>query len=255
MPQATFPTLGRLSTPTRMLFSAFLLTIGFGYIAALLWLYSADIKPHGTMGMNVVKGLEMKYHGTRGMTRLESMLNGAMADRVSPQQRAQIIHWIHDGATADGFVKVQPIFATACATCHSAKSGLPIPPLTDYQQVRKAVQFDDGDSFADLARVSHIHLFGISLIFVMTGLIFSLSQINAAAKSWILALPYAAIWADIGSWWLTKLAPVFAYVVLIGGALMGISLAMQILIPLWEMWVRPSSERVAGSQAELPDTD
>ena len=255
MPQALLPPLGRLSSSTKALFSAFLITIGFGYMAALFWLYSSDIKPHLTMGMNVVRGLEMKYHGTRGMTRLESMLNGAMADKAAPQQRADIIQWIHDGATVAGFAKVQPIFTTDCAACHSAKSGLPIPPLTNYQEVRKEVVFDGGDSFADLARVSHIHLFGISLIFVMTGLIFSLSRINTAAKSWILVLPYVAIWADIGSWWLTKLDPVFAYVVLVGGALMGASLALQILIPLWEMWVRSSSGRAAGLQGERADTD
>ena len=255
MPQAMLPSLGRLSLPTRALFSAFLITIGFGYVAALFWLYSTDIRPHVTMRMNVVQGLAMKYHGTRGMTRLESMLNGAMANNATPQQREEIFQWIHDGATVAGFAKVQPIFTTACAACHSAKSGLPIPPLTNYQEVRKEVVFDDGDSFADLARISHIHLFGISLIFVMTGLIFSLSRIGTMVKSWILVLPYVAIWADIGSWWLTKLDPVFAYVVLLGGALMGASLALQIAIPLWEMWMRSSSERAPGRQGELSDTD
>lgn len=205
--------------------------------------------------MTVVQGLAMKYHGARSMTRLESMLNGAMANNATPQQRQEILQWVHDGASAEGFAKVQPVFMTACAACHSAKSGLPIPPLTNYQEVRKEVVFDDGDSFADLARVSHIHLFGISLIFVMTVLIFSLSRIGTIPKSWILVLPYVAIWADIGSWWLTKLDPPFAYVVLVGGALMGASLALQILIPLWEMWVRTSPERAAGRQGELSDTD
>ena len=255
MPQVMFPTLARLSLPTRALFSAFLITIGFGYIAALLWLYSTDIRPHLAMQMKVVQGLEMKYHGTRNLTRLESMLSGAMANNATAQQREEIIQWIHNGATVAGFSKVKPIFSTACAACHSAKSRLPIPPLTNYQEVRKEVVFDDGDSFANLARVSHIHLFGISLIFVMTGLIFSLSRMSAFGKVWILVLPYVAIWADIGSWWLTKWEPVFAYVVLVGGALMGASLALQILVPLWEMWVKSSSEPEAGRQGDLADTD
>lgn len=255
MPQAMFPSLGRLSVPAKALLSAFLITIGFGYIAALFWLYSTDIKPHHVMGMDVVQGLAMKYHGTTGTTRLESMLNGAMADRVAPQQRQEIIQWIHDGATVAGFAKVQPIFTNGCAMCHSAKSGLPIPPLTNYQQVRKEVVFDGGDSFADLARVSHIHLFGISLIFLVTGLIFSLSRIHTVAKLWILILPYVAIWADVGSWWLTKFDPLFAYVVLIGGALMGASLALQIFLPLWEMWLSTPAEPAGGPRGQLSETD
>ncbi|MBI4714587.1 MAG: hypothetical protein HY760_01335 [Nitrospirae bacterium] len=47
---------------------------------------------------------------------------------------------------------------------------------------------------------------------------------------------------DIGSWWFTKWEPVFAYTVIIGGILMGFSLAAQILIPLWEMWLKKRSD-------------
>ncbi len=53
-------------------------------------------------------------------------------------------------------------------------------------------------------------------------------------------LPYVKIIMDIGSWWATRyLDPLFAYIVIAGGALMGLTLAAQILISLWEMWVDP----------------
>jgi hypothetical protein len=32
---------------------------------------------------------------------------------------------------------------------------------------------------------------------------------------------------------------VFAYIVLIGGAFMGLAMACQILVSLWDMWVAP----------------
>ena len=103
---------------------------------------------------------------------------------------------------------------------------------------RKVTQVDTGSSFTPLARVSHIHLFGISLIFLLTGGIFALSEIPAKWRMWIIILPYITIWADIGSWWITKYEPVFAYVVLGGGGLMGAALAAQILTSLWKMWFR-----------------
>lgn len=236
MPQFNLSSLSDLSAPIKALFSAFLITIGCGYLVAIFYLYAADMKPYLAQGMTMVQGLQMKYHGARGETRLEAALKGPMANYGAPQQHAAIIQWIHDGATVEGFTKVQPIFTTVCAQCHSAKSGL--VALTSYQEVRKMVALDNGASFTELASVSHIHLFGISLIFLLTGAIFSLSRMNATAKLCILVLPYVAIWADIGSWWLTKLDPVFAYVVIIGGGLMGISMAVQVLVPLWEMWVR-----------------
>jgi hypothetical protein len=80
-------------------------------------------------------------------------------------------------------------------------------------------------------------LFGISIIFLLTGTIFALSGVPSWLRITLIVLPYLAIVADIGSWWLTKLEPVFAYVVIIGGALMGAALAGQILISLWDMWL------------------
>jgi hypothetical protein len=57
----------------------------------------------------------------------------------------------------------------------------------------------------------------------------------------LVVVPYLTILMDIGSWWLTKyLDPAFfSYVVIAGGACMGLALAAQILIALWEMWIEP----------------
>ena len=230
--------LATLSSSMRALFTCFLLTIGIGYLAAVTYLFFVDIQPHQQMGMSVVDGISMKYHGQRGNTRLEAALAGRMGDRGSVEDRQAIIRWVKDGASADKFAVVKPIFQRDCTACHSPTSGLPIPPLTTYAEVHKVTQVDTGSSFSQLARVSHIHLFGISFIFLLTGGIFALSEIAAKWRLLIIVLPYFTIWADIGSWWITKYEPAFAYVVLVGGGLMGLALAAQILISLWEMWFR-----------------
>src|ERR1035437_8185108 len=117
----------------------------------------------------------------------------------------------------------------------------PIPPLTSYEAVQKVAQADTGTSIADLARVSHIHLFGISIIFLLTGAIFALSETPTWLRVSLVVVPYLTILMDIGSWWLTKyLDPsFFSYVVIAGGACMGLALAAQILIALWEMSIEP----------------
>ena len=219
-----------------------------GYLAALTYLFFVDIDPHQKMGMSMAEGIDMKYHGQRGKTRLEAALRGSMADRGSAEDRQAIMHWVQAGATAGGFDAVKPLFEKNCAVCHSPKSGLPVPPLTSYDEVRKVAQVDTGPSFSQLARVSHVHLFGISIIFLLTGGIFALSAIGAKWRLLIIAIPYVAIWADIGSWWVTKYYSIFAYVVLLGGALMGLALAAQILISLWEMWF---GKRVAKLDSAL----
>ncbi|MEO6624678.1 MAG: hypothetical protein ABIN37_07595 [Burkholderiaceae bacterium] len=231
-------TLATLSSPMRALFTCFLLTIGIGYLAAVTYMFFVDIQPHQKMGMSVVDGIGMKYHGRQGTTRLEAALHGSMGDRGNAADRDAILAWVASGATTEGFATVKPLFDRDCVMCHSPKSGLPVPPLTSYEEVRKVTQVDTGSSFSQLARVSHIHLFGISFIFLLTGGIFALSEMAAKWRVLIITVPYLAIWADIGSWWVTKYYPVFAYVVLVGGGLMGLALAAQIFISLWEMWFK-----------------
>ena len=75
------------------------------------------------------------------------------------------------------------------------------------------------------------------MIFLLTGAIFSLSATPSWLRVSLVSIPYLAIFADIGSWWVTRYEPVFAYVVVIGGAIMGAALAGQILISLWDMWI------------------
>ena len=243
-------TLRTLKTPMRALLTCFLLTIGIGYIMAIFYLFLVDIDPHQKTGMNIVDGLSMKYGGQPDKTRLESALRSSMSDRLNPGDKQEIIRWIRGGATADDFEKLRPIIEKNCVVCHSAKSGLPVPPLTNFEEVRKVTQVDTGASISQLARVSHVHLFGIGIIFLLTGAIFALSGISEKLRLVIIILPYVTIWADIVAWWITKYQPVFAYVVLIGGGFMGLALALQILISLWEMWFKNVNLLLADVQQE-----
>jgi hypothetical protein len=234
-----------LPTTLRVLFSCFLLTIGIGYLTALSYLFLVDVEPHRKEGQRVVEGISEKYHGSTSGTRLEAALKGTMADKLTPAERDQVLQWVHAGASRDDYAKIAPILTQKCATCHNAQSGLPISPLTSFEELQKVTQIDTGLSLLQLTRVSHVHLFGISIIFLLTGAIFSLSETPTWFRVVVLIAPYLAIVMDIGSWWVTKYySPVFAYVVLLGGAFMGLSLACQILLSLWEMWIEPLTAAV-----------
>ncbi len=209
---------------------------------ALSYLYLVDVLPHQQMGMGVVEGISMKYHGNHhlapgGGTRLEAALNTIMADRIEPADRTVVVSWIRNGARQSDFETVKPIFEKSCIVCHSPASGLPVPPLTDFEAVQKLTQVDAGPSITQLARVSHVHLFGIGIFFLLTGAIFSLSETPLWLRVPLVVLPYFAILADIGGWWLTKFVDAFDIVVVVSGAIMGLTLACQILISLWDMWI------------------
>lgn len=230
-------TLRTLPVSLRALLTCFLLTIGLGYLAAIYYLFALDVDPHRQMGMTPVEAIATKYHGNRGKTRLEAALNGAMSGRIDVADKKQISDWIRAGAAKERYGDVKLIFDKFCVGCHNVNSGLPVPPLTTFEEVTVLAEVDTGESIAQLARVSHVHLFGISIIFLLTGAIFSLSEMSSLWRTTIISLPFLTIWVDIGAWWITKFSPVFAWVVLFGGALMGLALGIQIFISLWEMWI------------------
>jgi len=239
-------TLRELSLPVKVLFSCFLITIGVGYLFAITYLYLMDLEPHTKHGDSVLESVILKFYGNRGTSKLEAALNGIMSVHITPSQKKEVFDWIRNGATESGFAAVQPIFLDTCAKCHSKESGMSIPPLTTYEEVTAYTQVDMGESFRSLVRVSHIHLFGMSFIFLLTGGIFVLSEVKLWWRALLVAIPFASIWMDIGSWWFTKLQPVFAYTVIIGGGLMGLALASQIFLSLYEMWLKKAhDEKVA----------
>ena len=238
-------TLRTLPIALRVLFSCFLVTMGLGFLAAMLLLFLQDVDPHRRMGMSLVPAISAKYYGDRSGSRLEAALRGSMSGQIGEPERARLIDWLREGATEEGYSEVRPIFESVCVACHSAVSGLPVPPLTSFEEVKALAEVDTGPSLIALARVSHVHLFGISIIFLLTGAIFAMSDLRRGLRMVVVVTPFIAIWADIGSWWITKYQPLFANVVVIGGALMGLALVVQVFCSLWEMWVSGGRSRPA----------
>jgi len=230
--------LKKLPLPLKILLSCFLLTMGIGYIFAVLYLYLLDVEPQAKQNIRFVQAVIAKYYGQRGSTRLEAAIEGSMKDHLSDAQRRRVVDWIRSGADERTFSGVREIFVEQCAPCHSRASGMPIPPLTTFDQVTAYAQVDMGQSIKALTRVSHIHLFGMSFIFVLTGAIFAFSDLAPRWRAVWLAVPFVAIWGDIGAWWVTKVEPVFAYIVIASGVLMALALAVQLGVSLYDMWLK-----------------
>lgn len=231
------PSLTELPLTFRALFTSFLMLLGVAYLMALSYMFLAIVEPHQKMGQGLIEGIETQYHGDPTSSRIEAALRGSMASNIEARDREKVLAWVHNGAPEATYPILKPIFDNNCVGCHSAASGMPIPPLDTYEGVREVAQTDQGPTITQLARVSHVHLFGLSIFFLLTGSIFALSRIAIPIRVAVVILPYLAIIFDIGSWWLTKFYPVFGVIVVLGGALMALSFAAQVIIPLWEMWL------------------
>lgn len=235
-------TLRTMPLPLRILATCLLMTIGMAYVFAVAYLYLMDFEPHRQSGLGVLQTVIVKYYGQRQTTQLETALLGSMGRQLPVSEKQQIIQWLREGAQEAEFMNILPLLQQACGSCHGASSGGQKPPLSSYVEVSKYAASDFGESVRTLVRVSHIHLFGISFIFALTGLVFAFSRTPVLFRSVLIALPFCAMWLDVASWWLTKYAPAFAATVIIGGVLMGLSLAGQIAVSLYEMWGSPPTD-------------
>lgn len=228
-----------ISTSERILDTLFLLTIGLGYLFALTHLYFTHNNRDGQPGLSV-DDVMIAYYGSHDHSRLGAAINGPMEPNLrSKADKLVILKWLQDGKDEDEYLeKVAPILERDCLSCHRPSINANIPDLTDYQAVLEVADAN-GASLPALVKVSHIHLFGIAFILFLIGKIFILTELHPLLKRSIVAIPFIAMVIDILSWYITTFIPWFAYVVVTAGGLLGLSLALQILVSLYQLWFYP----------------
>jgi hypothetical protein len=225
-------------TPIKVLFTGYLCTVGIGYLFALIQILFTHGMADGKFGLSV-DDIVYSYYGNRSGTVLEQKLNGSMKDNAPEQERFKIMEWVRNGADIDDYKDdgIEKIIETRCVMCHN-KEASGIPSFTSFEGLKAYTAQDTGATFASLTRVSHIHLFGISFIFMFVGLIFSFAETTTTQyKCVAIGMPYAFLITDILSWWLTKIHPIFAWLVIFAGMGMGISFMFMWVTSILEMWL------------------
>lgn len=232
-----------ISVSERILNTVFLLTIGLGYLAALANMYYTHQGLDGKSGLSM-EDVVISYYGSTTQTRLGTAIKGIMKSNLRYQSDQDVImEWIRSGADEAGYnEKIAPVLNRDCVICHTPSINPTLPDLTNYTGVAEVAK-PGGASIPTLVRVSHIHLFGIAFILFFIGKIFLLCDINVYLKRVSVVIPFAAMLLDVLSWFITKTTPSFAYVVVIGGALMGLSMGFQIIISVYQMWFYPTKPK------------
>lgn len=224
------------SVSERILNTVFLLTIGLGYLAALANMYYTHQGLDGKAGLSM-EDVVISYYGSNTQTRLGTAVKGIMKPNLRYMSDQQVIlEWINSGAEEQDYNKqIAPILNRDCIICHTPSVNPSLPDLTHYSTVAELTH-SGGATLPTLIRISHIHLFGIAFILFFIGKIFLLCDINVYVKRIAVIIPFAAMLLDVLSWFITKTIPAFAYVVVFSGGLMGLSMGLQIVISIYQMW-------------------
>jgi len=220
----------------RTLFTCTLLVLGLGYLFAMIHIFNSHAGRDGKPGLSI-EDVAIAYSGQKDATKLEAAMMGPMSGMLPTNERGDIIGWVRRGLDEREYgERIKPIFDKRCVACHDG-SNPHIPNLNGYHEVSEEAQIDTGMDIFTLVRVSHIHLFGLTFIFFIMGLIFSHAFFRPVwVKSVVIGMPFLAIVLDIASWYLTKLHPGFALIVIGAGGLMGISFAFQWVVSMYQMW-------------------
>lgn len=220
----------------RIVYTGGLMTLGVGYLFAMIFIFISDAGRDGEPGLSA-RDLVIAYSGSHEETRLEAALKGTMSGMAPVEERGLIFDWIRHGSDRERYeAQIRPIIEKRCVTCHDG-SNPALVNLVSYGEVTSLTNPDTGMSVGTLVRVSHIHLFGITFIFFLMGWIFSHAYVRPVwLKASIAGIPFVLLTIDVASWYLTKLYEPFAWVIMISGAFLAASFAAMWIISVYQLW-------------------
>lgn len=232
----------------RVLYTAALLTLGFGYLFALLNVYFTYAgRAGGNPWMLSYEDIVVAYSGSGTASRIEGALHGPMSTMLPPDEMRVVIDWVHAGAGREEYDRtVKAIVDKRCMACHDG-SNPHIPNFSGYENIKKVTENDTGAKISTLVRVSHIHMFGVPFIFFIVGLMFSHAYVRPVwFKCSVIVLPFLSVLVDVSSWYMIKIYHPFAWVEIIAGMVMAACFAFMWLVTLYQLWFSAPPQMVAA---------
>lgn len=184
-------------------------------------------------------------------------------------ERQIMLAWIRAGLSAEAFeqdrfavpadvteitadyrdgdaVKIRTLFADRCGRCH-AKDGddeaASKYPLETFEQIRKYANPDSGGSRVSLEKLTqstHAHLLSFAVLWMLTGVLFSLTSYPGLLRITLSPIVLIAQVADIACWWLARIdgppGEQFARMIPLTGAVVGGGLFLQITLTLFHLF-------------------
>jgi hypothetical protein len=112
--------------------------------------------------------------------------------------------------------------------------------------------FYESEQFVWTLKWSHIHLFGMNMIFIFVGMVTSCLDLSSRARTGLIALPFIGVLIDIAGMWLKGyISQLFFWLHVPGGGLFTSVFVVVFIRALYEMW-GPSTTIRAGQGRDRP---
>ena len=240
----------------RVLYTAALCILGLGYLFAFVYMFHSHAGKDGNPLMLSYQDVVIAYAGSGKGSRIEAALRGPMSAMLPVEESSRLVSWVQEGASRATYEKdIRPVIDKRCMTCHDG-SNPHLVNMDGYDNIKKVTERDTGTDIFTLVRVSHIHLFGLTFIFFIVGLIFSHAYVRPVwFKCTVVALPFVCVAIDVGSWYMVKVYHPFAWLTMASGALMAMSFAFMWVVSMYQMWYSntpsPVEQRADGDMPSV----
>jgi hypothetical protein len=147
---------------------------------------------------------------------------------------------------ADGSIKIKTLFTERCVRCHapdgddSQAAKFPLDKFEQMQEYAKVEANAGAMSLPALTQSTHAHLLTFAVLWAVTGLVIAFSSYPGWIRNWLAPIVLVAQVADISCWWLARLDGTlgvhFAQAIVITGGVVGLGLALQIVLGLFDLF-------------------
>ena len=193
----SWPTLAQFPVPAKALISSIILTMAIAMLAALGQIVVHDIIPTFFAESKTTDHSGMSMEAGAGAD------SGSVAEETSSSGRGDL--FLQDAPVAQNTAKTNPFYKT--------------------------------EQFVWMLKWTHIHLFGMNMIFIFMGGIAVFLDVGAKWKTLLVVLPFAGVLIDIAAMWLKGyVSPAFFWLHIPGGGLFGFTFFYVSGRAFWEMW-------------------
>lgn len=140
------------------------------------------------------------------------------------------------------FIRIKSLFEARCTRCHEPSGGFDKKaaayPLETHEQIARysTTTASVGMSLEKRAMFTHAHFLSFAMIYGVAGLVFSLTSYPGLLRLFLAPLPLLAQLVEMAAWWLVILDPLWGQVIMVAGAVVGVGLALQILLTVFNLF-------------------
>ena len=134
-----------------------------------------------------------------------------------------------------GSKSMQEMEQTASDAADEQRGDLFAEELTEMEADEPSILHSE--QFVWILKWTHIHFFGMNMIFIIMGAITLFLDLGIRTRSWLVVLPFVGVFIDIAAMWLKiYISPVFFWLHLPGGGLFGVVFGIVTIRAMLEMW-------------------